>query len=91
MIAQAYPNQEGDQGGVDNFVSVCSFISEVELGGELMISRLLQGQFWLSAFDQMRAELSKVRTLVPKIQIRKADTSELIKQSEVLITAHESF
>ena len=91
LIAQAYPNQEGDQNGIDNFVSICSFVSEVQLGGELMVSRLLQGQFWLSAFDQMRAELSKVRTLVPKIQLRKADTSELIKQSEVLITAQESF
>ena len=91
LIAQAYPNVEGDQGGVDNFVSVCSFVNEMQIGGELMIQRLFEGQYWLTAFDQMRAELSKVRTLVPKIQLRKAEPSELVKQSEVLINAQETF
>ena len=33
LIAEAYPNDEGDAGGVDTFVSFCAFVSEVQLGG----------------------------------------------------------
>ena len=90
-IAAAYPNEEGLAGGVDIFVSVCTFIKDVQLGGEMMVKRLLDGEFWVSSYDKMRAELSEVRTLVPKVQLRKAEPSQLVTQAEKLIASQEQF
>ena len=89
FIAAAYPNVEGADGGVDTFVAVCDFIKDAQVGGEKMLKRLLDGSIWVASYDQMRAELSEVRTFVPKVQLRKAEPSKLVEQAEKLIMAQE--
>ena len=74
---------------MDPFVAVCEFMKDAQVGGELMLKRLLDGSFWVASYDQMRAELSEVRTLVPKVQLRKAEPSKLVEQAERLIAAQE--
>ena len=53
FIAAAYPNVEGANGGVDTFVAVCDFIKDAQVGGEMMLKRLLDGSFWVASYDQM--------------------------------------
>ena len=91
LITAAYPNEEGAAGGVDTFVAVCEFVKDVQEGGELMLKRLLDGAFWIASYDEMRAELSEVRTLVPKVQLRKAEPSQLVEKAEKLIASQEQF
>ena len=91
MIAAAYPNVEGADGGIDTFVAVCIFLKDTQMGGEMMVKRLLDGSFWVASYDQMRAELAEVRTLVPKVQLCKAEPSKLVEQAKKLIAAQEKF
>ena len=91
FIATAYPNEEGLDGGVDIFMAFCEFISGVQKGGELMLTRLLDGDFWVTCYDEMRAELSEVRTLVPKVQLSKAEPSQLVEKAEKLIASQDKF
>ena len=44
-------NEEGADGGVDTFVAVCEFVKDVQVGGELMLKRLLDGAFWVASYD----------------------------------------
>ena len=78
LIAAAYPNTEGADGGIDTFVAVCEFLKDTQIGGEMMVKRLLDGSFWVASYDQMRAELSEVRTLVPKVQLRRCVQLSLV-------------
>ena len=45
LIAGAFPNGDGDGGGVDTFVSFCDFVKNVQLGGDLMVKRLVDREF----------------------------------------------
>ena len=91
FIAAAYPNVEGLAGGVDTFLALCEFVTDVQKGGELMLKRLLDGSFWVACYDEMRAELSEVRTLIPKVQLSKAEPSQLVKKAEKLIASQDKF
>ena len=91
FISTAYPNTDGVDGGADIFMAFCEFISDVQTGGALMITRLLDGTYWVTCYDEMRAELSEVRTLVPKVQFSKAEPSELVGKAEKLIASQEKF
>ena len=91
LIAAVYPNEEGADGGMDTFVAVCEFIKDAQVGGELMLKRLLDGSFWVASYDEMRAELSEVRTLVPNVQQRKAEPPKWWRRLKNLLHPRNSF
>ena len=91
LINAAFPNEEAGAGVNDSFISFIDFVKDVQTGGELMLARYLDGSVWLDSYDKMRAYLSETKTLLPKVQLKKASTSELVTQAEKLITVQDQF
>ena len=56
-----------------------------------MIDRYLKGAEWLDSIDKTRSYLAETKTLVPKVQLRKAQVSELVSKAELLIQSQDSF
>ena len=90
-ISTAFPNTLGPAGGVDNLTSFTDFIGEVYAGCKLVTTRMDDGQKWYDDYQAMCLSLSKVRSMLPKVQLCLGDRSELIEESRLLVGFRESF
>ena len=90
-IAVAFPNQLGPNGGVDHLTSFTDFISQVNTACEVISERIEAGQEWFANYEFMCLSLSKVRSLLPKVQLCLADKSEIIEESKNLVKFREDF
>ena len=90
-IGQAFPNTLGPAGGLDNLTSFTDYISDVFIACEVVTKRLTEGQKWFSDYSSMCLSLSKVRTMLPKVQLSLSDKSELIDESRLLVNFRENF
>ena len=90
-IVNAFPNDLGPAGGADNLTSFTDFISEVYAGCQVVTARMDEGQNWYADYGAMCLSLSKVRSMLPKVQLCLGDRSDLIEESRLLVGFRESF
>ena len=90
-IGLAYPNTLGPAGGIDNLTAFTDYISDVFVACEIITKRLDEGQKWYSDYCSMSLSLSKVRSMLPKVQLSLGDKSELIEESRLLVNFRETF
>ena len=90
-ISTAFPNNLGPAGGADNLTSFTDFIGEVYAGCKIVTTRMDDGQKWYADYQAMCLSLSKVRSMLPKVQLCLGDRSELIEESRLLVGFRESF
>ena len=91
LIDAAYPNTEGGQAVNDAYVSFSSFLSDIVEGGTHLLKRYLNGSQWLDSHDKMRLVLTEVKTLLPKVQLKKSDVPSLVAKADQLIAAQDAF
>ena len=90
-IGLAYPNTLGPAGGLDNLTAFTDYINDVFVACEIVTKRLDEGQKWYSDYCSMCLSLSKVRSMLPKVQLSLGDKSELIEESRLLVNFRETF
>ena len=90
-ISLAYPNNLGQGGGTDHLTAFTDYISDVFVACEIVTKRMDEGKAWYSDYASMCLSLSKVRSMLPKVQLSFGDKSELIDESRLLVSFRESF
>ena len=80
-ISAAFPNTLGPAGGIDNLTSFSDFIGEVYAACKILTTRVADAQKWFADYQAMCLSLSKVRSMLPKVQLCLGDRSELIEES----------
>ena len=90
-IGLAYPNNLGPAGGIDHLTAFTDYISDVFIACEIVTKRMDEGKKWYSDYASMCLSLSKVGSMLPKVQLSLGDKSELIEESRLLVNFRESF
>ena len=90
-IALSYPNTLGPAAGTDHLTAFTDYISDVYTACEIVTKRMDEGERWYSDYQAMCLSLSKVRSMLPKVQLSLGDRSELIEESRLLVGFRESF
>ena len=90
-ISAAFPNNLGHDGEVDNLISFTDFLGNVRTACLAVSQRLDQGLEWFNQYNKMTHSLSKVRSLLPKVQLELGEKSELVSESKTLVSCREKF
>ena len=90
-ITAIYPNNLGHEGGVDSLICITDFLTAVRKACQVVSQRLKEGTEWFESYNQMSLSLSKVRSLLPKVQLRLGDRADLVSESKTLVTSRETF
>ena len=90
-ISAAYPNNLGHDGEVDNLTSFTDFLATVRAACLAVSQRMSQGLAWFDQYNQMTHSLSRVRSLLPKVQLELGEKSELVSESKTLVSCREKF
>ena len=69
------------QGNKMQRVTVCQIVTQ----------RLKEGREWFDQYSQMSLSLSKVYSLLPKVQVGLGDCTDLLAESKTLVTSRELF
>ena len=90
-ISAVFPNNLGHDGGVDNFISFTDFLIDVRKACLAVSQRLSEGLEWFDQYNKMSFSLSKVRSLLPKVQLELGEKSELVSESKTVVSSREKF
>ena len=90
-ISAAFPNNLGHDGGVDNLISFTDFLTAARKACQAVSQRLSEGLEWFEQYNQMSLSLSKVRSLLPKVQLGLGERPDLVTESKTLVTSREKF
>ena len=90
-ITAAFPNNLGHDGGVDNLISFTDFLTAARKACQAVSQRLSEGLEWFEQYNKMSLSLSKVRSLLPKVQLGLGERPDLVTESKTLVTSREKF
>ena len=80
-IGNQFPNQEGDGGATDLWESFVMCLAWIQAGAEYVQKRREEAQTWLTQYDGVCGQLSKVKSLLPRVKIGSSKHSELLAGS----------